>query len=326
MEMDKTTKIKKSMRIVHLGQDSAQSLPPSVATVGFFDGVHRGHQYLIGQVVDEAHRFGLTSTVITFDRHPRQVLHKDYQPRLLSTLDEKLQLLSLTGIDNVVVLHFTPAMAALTARQFMQDVLSRQLRVQRLVIGYDNRFGHDRSEGFDDYVNYGAEIGITVTRSQPLLLHSVKISSSVVRSFLQEGEVDMARQCLGYPYTLIGRVVDGVKEGRELGYPTANIEVTDAEKLIPAQGVYGVLASAEGLMANMPAMTNIGTRPTFDGQRVTIETHILHFHRNLYGKILRLAFCHRIRSERKFASAVQLARQLDEDRKQTEQLFKQYGK
>ena len=179
------------MKTIYLDRDNTEDLEPAVATIGFFDGVHRGHRFLIGQVTDEARRRGLRSMVITFDQHPRQVLQQNYQPQLLSTLENKLVLLSRTGVDYVVVVHFDLALASLSARQFMELILRQQLRVRQLVIGYDNRFGHDRTEGFSDYVRYGREMGIDVVQSEPYLLHGVKVSSSVVRSFIQAGEIEM---------------------------------------------------------------------------------------------------------------------------------------
>ena len=205
------------MRTIYLDKDNTEDLEPSVATIGFFDGVHRGHRFLIGQVTDEARRRGLRSMVITFDQHPRQVLQQNYQPQLLSTLENKLVLLSRTGVDYVVVVHFDLALASLSARQFMEQILHQRLRVKQLVIGYDNRFGHDRTEGFSDYVRYGREMGIDVVQSEPYLLHGVKVSSSVVRSFIQAGEIEMANECLGYPYTIEGK---GQSRGRrERGPP-----------------------------------------------------------------------------------------------------------
>lgn len=185
---------------------------PCVATIGFFDGVHRGHQFLIHKLVETARNEGLESTIITFDQHPRKVLQSDYQPEQLSTLDSKLLLLSKTEVDNAVVLHFDKAMASLPAKEFMQKVLHDQLHVKKLFIGYDHRFGHNREETFKDYVQYGKEMGMEVVKNEAFQIDGVNISSSVIRAFLKEGEVTMANQCLGYPYTLIGKVVNGYHE------------------------------------------------------------------------------------------------------------------
>lgn len=284
---------------------------PCVATIGFFDGVHRGHRFLIRQVMEEARRRGLESAVITFDRHPREVLHSDFQPRMLSTTDEKTALLSATGIDRCCILPFTEQLAALSAREFMQGVLRDRLDVRCLIIGYDNRFGHNRAEGFDDYVAYGRELGIEVMRAEAFVLNGVNVSSSVVRSFLSEGEVEMAATCLGYRYALSGTVVGGVREGRRMGYPTANIDMQGISKLIPAHGVYAAVATAGG--TDYPAMMNIGNRPTFGTNKTTIEVNLIGFTGNLYGEQLRVSFLRRLRSERRFPSEKELSEQLQRD-------------
>ena len=222
------------MKTIHLGKDM-QPMQPCVATIGFFDGVHRGHQYLIRQVTDEAKATGMESTVITFDRHPRQVLQSDYIPQLLSTPDSKLLMLSKTGIDNAVVLHFDMEMASLSAEEFITRILKERLNVRKLIIGYDNRFGHGRAEGFADYVRYGKEAGMEVIHANAFTLYGYNVSSSVIRRFLQDGEVEMAEKCLGYPYTISGTVRKGFQEGRKLGFPTANIDPATVCQMIPAK-------------------------------------------------------------------------------------------
>ena len=294
---------------------------PYVATIGFFDGVHRGHQYLISRLMEQAAAAGMPSMVITFDRHPREVLGSNYQPRMLSTLSEKLQRLRQTGVDRCEVLSFTPQLAALTAREFMQHVLKEQLNVGKLYIGYDNRFGHNREEGFDDYVRYGREMGIEVIHNDAFQLNQVNISSSVVRSFLDEGEVELANQCLGYNYTVEGGVVDGVQEGRKMGFPTANIEPSYALKLIPAPGVYAVKVRVEGTDEWLSGMMNIGTRPTFGENKLSLEVHILHFSGNLYGRTLTVSFVKRLRAEQRFSSPSALRNQLIRDEQAVEELF-----
>lgn len=286
---------------------------PAVATIGFFDGVHRGHRYLIDQVTADARALGMRSMVITFDRHPRQVIQSDYVPKLLSTPDGKLLRLSKTGIDSVAVLHFDRDMAALTAHDFMRDVLRDRLGVRRLVIGYDHRFGHDRREGFDDYVRYGRELGIEVVRHQAFILQGMHVSSSLIRRYIGEGEMEMAATCLGYPYTLSGTVAHGYREGRRLGYPTANLSLGDSHLMVPAGGVYATRVLLEGGMAVRHGMTNIGTRPTFGGRSVSIETNILDFSGDIYGRRMFVAFIHRIRGEQAFDTPEALARQLAED-------------
>ena len=296
-------------------------LQACVATIGFFDGVHRGHQFLIRHLVETARQDGLASTVITFDEHPRKVLQSDYQPEMLSTLDSKLLLLSKTEVDNAVVLHFDRQMAALSAREFMQQVLHDHLNVKKLFVGYDHRFGHNRAETFDDYVRYGKEMGIEVVKNESFQIDGINISSSVIRSFLKEGEIEMANQCLGYPYTIIGKVVNGYHEGRKLGFPTANLDISHFGQLIPAPGVYAVKARMENMVVWKHGMMNIGTRPTFNGKGITLETHIFNFDGDIYDQLLLVSFVKRIRGEQKFDGPEELALQLKEDEETVLSLF-----
>ncbi len=304
-------------------QGEVVALKPCVATIGFFDGVHRGHQYLIHHLVETARQAGLESTVITFDEHPRKVLQSDYQPEMLSTLDSKLLLLSKTEVDNVVVLHFDPTMAAMSAHEFMQQVLRDQLNVKKLFIGYDHRFGHNREETFEDYVRYGKEMGIEVVQNQAFSLNGIHVSSSVIRAFLKEGEVTMANQCLGFPYTIIGKVVNGYHEGRKLGFPTANLDISHFGQLIPVPGVYAVKVRLENTVTWRKGMMNVGTRPTFDGRRLTLEAHIFNFDGDIYDQLLLVSFVKRIRGEQKFESPEELAAQLKEDEQVVLELFEQ---
>ena len=296
-------------------QSDEERLRPCVATIGFFDGVHRGHRFLIRHLVETARREGLESTIITFDEHPRKVLQSDYQPEMLCTLDSKLLLLSKTEVDNAVVLHFDRQMAALSAREFMQQVLCDHLNVRKLFIGYDHRFGHNREETFDDYVRYGKEMGIEVVRNEAFQIDGINISSSVIRSFLKEGEVELANRCLGYPYTIIGKVVNGYHEGRKLGFPTANLDISHFGQLIPAPGVYAVKARMEHTVVWKHGMMNVGTRPTFNGKQLTLETHLFNFEGDIYDQFLLVGFAKRIRGEQKFESPEELAEQLREDEK-----------
>ncbi len=296
-------------------------MPELVATIGFFDGVHRGHRFLIDRVIEEAQRSGMSSAVITFDRHPREVLQTDYQPDLLSTLDEKLLLLSKTHVDNTVVLHFDASMAALTAHDFMRDVLQGQLKVRKLIIGYDNRFGHNRSEGFDDYVRYGKELGIEVIRADAFLPDDVRVSSSVIRTCLREGRVEEANRLLGYDYTIESRIVSGYQNGRKMGFPTANLDVTRCQQLLPASGVYAVLVRLKDSVGWKRGMMNIGHRPTFNGTTTSMEVNLFNFSGNLYGQELLVSFISKIRDERKFDSIDALAEQLQHDKVQINKLF-----
>ena len=296
-------------------------MPELVATIGFFDGVHRGHRFLIDRVIEEAQRSGMSSAVITFDRHPREVLQTDYQPDLLSTLNEKLLLLSKTHVDNTVVLHFDASLAALTAHDFMRDVLQGQLKVRKLIIGYDNRFGHNRSEGFDDYVRYGKELGIEVIRADAFLPDDVRVSSSVIRTCLRESRVEEANRLLGYDYTIESRIVSGYQNGRKMGFPTANLDVTRCQQLLPASGVYAVLVRLKDSVGWKRGMRNIGHRPTFNGTTTSMEVNLFNFSGDLYGQELLVSFISKIRDERKFDSIDALAEQLQHDKVQINKLF-----
>ena len=301
--------------------NNVTDIKPCVATIGFFDGVHMGHKFLIDYIREIAEDKGLESTVITFDKHPRQVLKCDYMPKMLSTYEEKILLLSKTGVDNCAVLPFNKETSALSAYDFMKDVLRDKLNVKVLVMGYDNRFGHNRSDSFDDYVRYGKELGIEVIPAQAFILNGVNVSSSVIRSYLDKGEIEMANKCLGYPYFIAGKVVNGCHNGRKLGFPTANLEVDDADKLIPAAGVYAVKARTEDSVGLKRAMMNIGTRPTFDGNQTSLETYILNFKNDIYDEKLAISFFHRIRSERKFGSLDELTEQLAKDEDMVNEQF-----
>ena len=310
------------MRTIIFGDGMEQTMP-CVATIGFFDGVHRGHRHLIGEVTAMARESGMQSMVVTFDRHPRQVVATDFKPRLLCTMEEKLMLLEKSGVDNCVVLPFDKAMASMSARDFMLDILYRRLCVKVLYTGYDHRFGHNRSEGFPDYVGYGNEIGMEVRRGEPYLLDGVNVSSSVVRSLLEAGEVRLASKCLGYNYTLLGHVVKGEHMGTGLGFPTANLNVDASQKLIPSNGAYAVRVRIAGSAEERNAMLNIGMRPTFGGKEKTIEAHIFNFSGNIYEKQIAVSFFEKIRDERKFRTPSELSAQLAADAEMAEKLLGQ---
>jgi riboflavin kinase/FMN adenylyltransferase len=290
--------------------------------VGFFDGVHLGHRHLIEQVRAEAVRTGTASLLITFTRHPQHILPHKQAPDLLTTQTERMALLQATGIDYLLPLPFTSKLAALSARSFMEIVIRNRCQARTLVVGYDHLFGHNRSETFTDYVRYGAELGIAVHRGEPFLRPAGDgcISSSYIRKLLQVGDVSTAAACLGRPYSLSGMVVEGRRQGRLLGFPTANLE-TAADKLIPANGVYAVQVCIGKELSSQNAhigMLNIGHNPTLTtGRRRTIEVHLLDFSGNLYGETLHLHFIARLRDERKFASLPALQRQIEADRQAT---------
>ena len=290
---------------------------PTVATIGFFDGVHLGHRHLIDDVRTIAAERKLATAVVTFDAHPRQVLQQDFIPQLLSTTDEKLERLAATGVDYCVLLHFDHSLAALSAYDFMRQVLSQRVNAQVLVTGYDNRFGHNRAEGFADYVRYGEEMGMKVLQNTPIDIDGLRVSSSLIRRLLAEGNILEANNCLGHPYSITGSVAHGFQEGRRIGFPTANIVPESAEKLVPGNGVYATRVSVEG-GEWMPAMLNIGTNPTFQRQQTTIEAHIIGFEGDIYGRKVRVEFGRKLRDEQRFESVEALQKQLEADKKEVE--------
>ncbi|MDR3118719.1 MAG: riboflavin biosynthesis protein RibF [Mediterranea sp.] len=293
--------------------DNGMNAPrPRMAAIGFFDGVHLGHRYLIEQVGREAAARGYAPALVTFPTHPRKVINAGYTPELLTSCDEKIRLLEAAGAGCCLLLEFTPDMSRLTAYDFMRSVLKERYAIRGLVVGHDHRFGRNRSEGFDDYLLYGRELGIEVIRAQALVTNGVTVSSSGIRRLLHAGDVALAARYLGYEYALEGTVTGGYRVGRTIGFPTANLQPDDPDKLIPADGVYAVRVTVGG--AVYAGMMNIGRRPTLhNGCDRSLEVHILRFRADIYGCPIRIAFAGRIRSEKKFADKAQLAEQLAED-------------
>ena len=273
-----------------------------------FDGVHCGHQFVLQHVVDEARQRGLQSMAITFDKSG---------PQTLTPLDQKRLLLTKTGIDRIEVLTFNDALKQMTAREFMQQELRDRLGVKVLLTGYDNRFGHNRTEGFDDYVRYGQELGIEVLQ----LPQEGEISSSIIRQLVVEGAISKANELLGNPYTILGSVEHGEHIGTKLGYPTANLVLVDDCQLIPATGVYAVKIRMENSVEWKHGMMNIGMRPTFDGQSQTLEVNVFRLKENLYGQQLQVAFFERLRGEQRFDNIEALKAQLQQDAIEAERIL-----
>lgn len=297
---------------------------PLVATIGFFDGVHSGHRFLIEQVKKEAKLRNLPSAVITFPVHPRKVLEADYQPALLCGYNEKLERLASTGIDYCISLDFTKEISKLSADQFMSDILKDKLDVNTLVIGYDHRFGHNRADGFSDYQKYGKKIGINVIQAKELT-GGIHVSSSYIRELLGKGNVEKAGQLLSYNYTISGKIVEGFKVGRTIGFPTANIKVWETYKVIPAFGVYAVYAIVEGIRYD--AMLYIGQRPTLqNGNNISIEVNILDFDGDLYNKELTAEFLEFIRPDEKFSDIESLKKQIISDKESVIRVLKNIKK
>lgn len=285
---------------------------PLFAALGVFDGVHRGHRAVIARVESEAAARGLSSAVITFRAHPQQVLRPQVPFRMLTSPEERETLLRQTGIDRVIFLDFTREMSLLSAFDFLQ-ILSSHYQVKGLIIGYDHRFGHNRAEGFDDYVKYGQRLGMEILHADELVTDAGPVSSSIIRKLLVEGDLTTANHLLSYPYTLHGKVVNGFHVGRELGFPTANIDIDYPDKLIPANGVYATrIVLPDGNRYN--GMLNIGNRPTLNRPNdYSIEANLFDFSGNLYGSSLAVELIRYMRPEQTFADITALRAQLIAD-------------
>ena len=287
-----------------------------IATTGFFDGVHLGHRLVIERLVSLAHARGDESLVVTFWPHPRAVLQDGARElRLLNSLEEKKELLRVLGVDRVEVLDFTRSFAALTAEQYLREILRDRFGVTTLLMGYDNRLGSDRLTAAS-LKPIADGMGMELMELSPLSFRpseaSGEISSTQIRTALEEGDITSAAEMLGYGYALKGVVVAGNRLGRTIGFPTANMKLYEPLKLVPGRGVYAV--EAEVLGKKYRGMTNIGLRPTVGGSFTTIETHILDFDEDIYGLPLRITFLRRLRDEVHFPSLEALKEQLEKDR------------
>lgn len=278
-----------------------------------FDGVHAGHKFLLSFLREEAHRRGLVPAVVTFERHPLELVAPERAPYMLMEVTDKVSALRREGIEEVILLHFDGPLRSMSAAEFMA-MLHVNYGVDCLVVGYDHRFGRDRRESFEDYVRSGWQIGLEVLKAP----EKAGASSSIIRNLLNEGDVGAAAVILGAPYTLSGVVVAGKQLGRTIGFPTANLSLSDKRRLIPARGVYAAEVKIEGQPVSMRAMLNIGSRPTVDayGAPLSVEVHVIGYEGNLYGRRMVVAFIRRLRDEMKFPSLEALRQQLEADREE----------
>ncbi|MDR0370503.1 MAG: bifunctional riboflavin kinase/FAD synthetase [Prevotellaceae bacterium] len=291
-----------------------------VATIGFFDGVHLGHQCLLHRLKELSHSRHLKSAVVTFGQHPRHILHKTNFPPLLTTFSEKTALIEQAGIDFCFVLDFDKALADLSAEVFLDKILKKQLAVADLLLGYDHRFGHNRRDTFDDYVRYGQQSDVNIIRATVYDENGrLPVSSSGIRFALMEGDIESANKMLSYKYSLNGKVIYGHKIGRTIGFPTANIAPENNLKLIPQKGVYAVSASIDD--KKYRAMMNIGRRPTLNnGTTVSLEVHIIDFDGLIYDLEMRISFVGKMRDEVKFGCVDELILQLKNDKKKVREM------
>ena len=275
-------------------------------TIGFFDGVHRGHQFLLQQLEEQAAAKGLKAAVLTFDHHPRTVVQKDFVPSLLTTQEEKLDLLSKTFQGGIIVLPFTKELSEMSAKEFMQDILRYKLNTKLLLMGYNHQFGHEGGTP-EQYVTWGRETGIEVSFAEAL--QGEKVSSSRIRNLISQGKMEEANYMLGYPYFLSGKVTEGKQLGRQIGFPTANLALPK-QKLLPACGVYAVwIHLPDG--SKRGGMLCIGHRPTVEQHgEISVEVHIFDFEGNLYNESISIDFIAKLREEQHFNSLEDLQKQL----------------
>jgi len=293
--------------------DEVAYQPQSINTVGTFDGLHRGHQTILEEVRREAGERGALATVVTFSPHPQLVLrHPDRPPvRILTTDKEKLALLETAQIDRVVIIPFTIDFSGTSSESFVRDILYKRIGISGVVLGHDHGFGKNREGDFAAMARIGAELHFTVRELPPFEIDGVTVSSTRVRECLLKGEVARAAGLLGRPYQISATVVRGDGRGRTMGFPTANLEINDNDKLVPAHGVYAVRVHRG--MRSISGMMNIGVRPTFQEQTETMEVHLFDFNGNLYGERLAVDFIERVRAEQRFASTTELVAQLTVD-------------
>ncbi|HEX8853354.1 MAG TPA: bifunctional riboflavin kinase/FAD synthetase [Pyrinomonadaceae bacterium] len=309
------------MRLFH-GTDNAEIVRPTVLTLGVFDGLHLGHQLIVRTVVERARAVEAVPTVITFDPHPRAVLHPESAPPLLQTFDQKIEALGVLGVEQTIVVRFTPEFARLGAEDFLRDVVRERLHAKEVYLGCGFAFGRNR-EGNIDLLRAASErFGFHADEVPEVRLRGQRISSSRIRGLLSGGWVNLARRMLGRPYGVEGRVVRGFERGRTLGFPTANLQPRN--RVIPRRGVYVTSTLVDGVWRR--SVTNVGTRPTFDGDTETsVETYVMNWEGDLYGDVVRVRFLRRLRDERKFASVDELKRQISHDTASAARYFDRAG-
>lgn len=309
------------MRLFH-GTDNADIARPTVLTLGVFDGLHLGHQLIMKTVVERARAVGAIPTAITFEPHPRAVLHPESAPPLLQTFDQKTEALGVLGIEQTIIIHFTREFSQIRAEDFLRDVVVNRLRAKEVYLGRGFFFGHNREGNIDLLRRVSERLGFIADEVGEVRLRGRRIGSTRIRELLAEGDVNLARRMLGRPYGVEGAVVRGAERGAQLGFPTANIHPHN--RVIPRGGVYVTATLIDGHWRR--SVTNIGTRPTFEAQAETsVETFVMGWNGDLYGDVLRVRFLHRLRDEKKFNSIAELKSQIERDVARADEYFRRAG-
>ncbi|MBV9242092.1 MAG: bifunctional riboflavin kinase/FAD synthetase [Acidobacteria bacterium] len=309
------------MKIFH-GIENANIAKPTVLTLGVFDGLHLGHQRIMNRVVERARVLGGVATAITFDPHPRAVLHPESAPPLLQTLDQRLANFDVLGIEQAIVVKFDPEFASQPAEQFLRDVIHDRFHAKEVYLGQGFAFGRDRGGNIELLRSMAGELGFVADEVAEVQVHGQRVSSSAIRRLLLDGRVNLARRMLGRPYGVEGIIVRGLRRGHTIGFPTANL--TPRNRVIPRHGVYATATLIDSVWRR--SITNIGVRPTFEENAdPSIETHIFDFDGDLYGDVLRVRFLHRLRDERKFSGIDELRAQIERDAARARNYFAHRG-
>lgn len=303
--------------------ESFTSKTPTVLTIGTFDGVHIGHKKILNRLINISNNQNLTSAVLTFFPHPRMVLQKDVSIKLIHTIEERAQILNALGIENLIIQPFSKEFSRLTAADFVRDVLVKQLQVKHIIVGYDHRFGRNRTANIENLKEFGEIYNFTVEEISAQDIDEVAVSSTKIRNALTEGNIETANNYLGTPFQLNGTVTKGKGIGKTINYPTANITIAETYKMIPKNGVYIAQATINGKLHE--GMMNIGNNPTVNGTKQSIEIHLFNFNRDIYDEKITVTVLKRIRDEKKFNSVTLLQAQLKKDQQEALQYFTHHG-
>jgi riboflavin kinase/FMN adenylyltransferase len=307
---------------VHYGLDDFQKLDYAIVTSGTFDGVHYGHQKILQRLQEITKKNSGESVLLTYWPHPRLVLYPQQELYLLTSIEEKIDLLSRKNVDHLVIIPFTKEFSVLSSENFIKNILVEKIGTKKLVIGYDHKFGKNRSGSFEELKKDGPIYGFEVEEIPKQMIENKAVSSTKIRTALSEGDIKIANEYLGRPFCIHGKVIEGDKIGRTIDFPTANIDVIFKYKLIPAEGIYAVKVEVENEW--FKGMLNIGYRPTFGGTQKRVEVNVFDFDKDIYGNEIKVEFYYKIRSEIKFQNVGALRSQLHDDKEKAIAILKKH--